>query len=127
MVSTNLLDVVVGKGAAILKLLSSEDETLLVRGNSLLVLDLALHIVDGVRGLDLEGDGLARQGLNEAVANPALVPVPLFRFECASRSVWRGLSVFSRFVGWGFVGACTYICTVHFVSNSFARLTYSRR
>jgi hypothetical protein len=41
----------------------------LVWGNSLLVLDLALHIVDGVRGLDLKGDGLARQGLNEAVAN----------------------------------------------------------
>jgi hypothetical protein len=60
-----LLDVVVRQGAAILELLSSEDETLLVRGNSLLVLDLALHIVDCVRGLDLKGDGLARQGLNE--------------------------------------------------------------
>jgi hypothetical protein len=69
-VSTNLLDVVVGKGAAILELLAGEDQTLLVWGNSLLVLDLALHIVDGVRGLDLKGDGLARQGLNEAVANP---------------------------------------------------------
>jgi hypothetical protein len=68
-VSTNLLDVVVGKGAAILELLAGEDQTLLVWGNSLLVLDLALHIVDGVRGLDLKGDGLARQGLNEAVAN----------------------------------------------------------
>jgi hypothetical protein len=70
MVSTNLLDVVVGQSAAILELLAGEDETLLVWGNSLLVLDLALHIVDGVRGLDLKGDGLARQGLNEAVANP---------------------------------------------------------
>lgn len=29
-----LLDVVVGKGAAVLELLSSEDETLLVRGNA---------------------------------------------------------------------------------------------
>ena len=54
------------------------NETLLVWGNALLVLDLALHIVDGVRGLDLEGDGLARQGLNEAVAKSALVPVPSF-------------------------------------------------
>jgi hypothetical protein len=77
--STNLLDVVVRQGAAILELLSSEDETLLVRGNSLLVLDLALHIVDCVRGLDLKGDGLARQGLNEAVAEIALVLVPSFR------------------------------------------------
>ena len=54
-----LLDVVVGQGAAILELLAGEDETLLVRRNALLVLDLALHIVDGVGGLNLEGDGLA--------------------------------------------------------------------
>lgn len=32
-----LLDVVIGEGAAIFKLLSGEDETLLVRGNSLLI------------------------------------------------------------------------------------------
>ena len=31
----------------------------------LLVLDLGLDIVDGVRGLDLKGDGLAREGLDE--------------------------------------------------------------
>ncbi|GAO45925.1 hypothetical protein G7K_0171-t1 [Saitoella complicata NRRL Y-17804] len=60
-----LLDVVVGESAAILELLSGEDETLLVRGNSLLVLDLGLDVVDGVRGLDLEGDGLTREGLDE--------------------------------------------------------------
>ena len=65
--STNLLDVVVGKRAAILKLLAGENQALLVRGNSLLVLDLCLNIVDCVRGLNLQGDGLARQGLHEAV------------------------------------------------------------
>ena len=31
----------------------------------LLVLDLGLDIVDGVRRLDLKGDGLAREGLDE--------------------------------------------------------------
>lgn len=62
-----LLDVVVAEGAAILELLASEDQTLLVWGNSLLVLDLRLDIVDGVAGLDLKGDGLAREGLDEAV------------------------------------------------------------
>ena len=126
MVSTNLLDVVVGQSAAILELLAGEDETLLVWGNSLLVLDLALHIVDGVRGLDLEGDGLARQGLNEAVANPALVPVPSSRSHAQVVRCGVGLCVRDSSEG-GFVGACTYICTVHFVSNSFARLRYSRR
>ena len=30
-----------------------------------LYLDLGLDILDGVRGLDLEGDGLAREGLDE--------------------------------------------------------------
>ena len=62
-----LLDVVVGEGTAILELLAGKDQALLVRGNALLVLDLALDIVDGVRGLDLKGDGLAREGLDEAV------------------------------------------------------------
>jgi len=51
-----LLNVVVRKGAAILELLSGKDETLLVRRGTLLVLDLCLHVVNGVRGLDLEGD-----------------------------------------------------------------------
>jgi hypothetical protein len=40
-----LLDVVVGKGAAVLELLAGEDQALLVRGNALLVLDLGLDIV----------------------------------------------------------------------------------
>ena len=57
-----LLDVVVSQGAAILQLLAGEDEALLVRGNALLVLDLALHILDGVRRLHLKSDGLAGQG-----------------------------------------------------------------
>jgi hypothetical protein len=35
-----LLDVVVGKGPAVLELLSSEDQALLVRRNTLLVLNL---------------------------------------------------------------------------------------
>ena len=54
-----LLNVVIGKSPAILELLASEDEALLVRRDTLLVLDLALNIVDGVARLDLEGDGLA--------------------------------------------------------------------
>lgn len=65
---TYLLDVVVRKGSAILKLLSSKDQSLLVRWDTLLVLNLALYIVDGIGGLDLEGDGLARKGLYEAVS-----------------------------------------------------------
>ena len=60
-----LLDVVVRQSPAIFELLSGEDETLLVWGNSFLVLDLGLHVLDGVGGLHLEGDGLARQSFDE--------------------------------------------------------------
>ena len=90
--SALLLDVVVGEGAAILELLASEDQALLVRGDTLLVcvlqlvscrssrrwrwmeapaeeemrtLDLGLDIVNGVGRLHLEGDSLARKGLHE--------------------------------------------------------------
>jgi len=60
-----LLDVVVGEGPSVFELLASEDQPLLVRGDALLVLDLGLDILDGVRGLHFQGDGLASQGLDE--------------------------------------------------------------
>merc|ERR1711962_1969730 len=59
--SVLLLDVVVGEGPAVLKLLASEDQPLLVRGDALLGLD----VLDGVGGLDLKGAGLASEGLDE--------------------------------------------------------------
>ena len=48
-----LLNVVVRKGAAILELLSSENQTLLVWGNAFLVLDLLLDILNGVRAISI--------------------------------------------------------------------------
>jgi hypothetical protein len=63
MKSRFLLDVVVREGSSVFKLLSSEDQTLLIRGNAFLVLNLGLDIVDSVGRFDLEGDGLSGQGL----------------------------------------------------------------
>merc|ERR1712012_998668 len=60
-----LLDVVVGQSTAIFQLLASKDQPLLVWGNSLLVLNLGLDVLNSVRGLDFKGDGLAGQGLDE--------------------------------------------------------------
>jgi len=60
-----LLDVVVGEGAAVLELLASEDEALLIWGNAFLVLDLGLDVLDGVGGLDIKSDGLTGEGLDE--------------------------------------------------------------
>jgi hypothetical protein len=60
-----LLDVVIRESAAILELLSSKDETLLIRGDSLLILNLSLDVVDGVARLDIERNGLTSQSLDE--------------------------------------------------------------
>ena len=58
-----LLDFVVGERPAVLKLLVSEDQPLLVRGDSLLILDFGLYVLDAIAGLDLQGEGLSGQGL----------------------------------------------------------------
>jgi len=60
-----LLDVVVGESSSILKLLSSEDESLLIWWDTFLVLDLSLDVLNGVCWLDIEGDGLSSEGLDE--------------------------------------------------------------
>ena len=65
MKSRLLLDVVVGKSTSILKLLPSKDQTLLIRRNSLLVLDLSLNVVNRIRWLDIKGDGLSSESLDE--------------------------------------------------------------
>ena len=60
-----LLDVVVRQGTAILELLSGKDKTLLIRRNTFLILDLGLDVVNGIAGLDIQGDGLTRKSLYE--------------------------------------------------------------
>jgi hypothetical protein len=58
-------DVVVRKCASVLQLLAGEDETLLVRWDTFLILDLLFHLLDGVRGLNFKSDCLAGQCLHE--------------------------------------------------------------
>merc|ERR1711962_1059246 len=65
MESRLFLDVVVGQCPAVLELLASEDQPLLVRGDSLLVLDLGLDVLNAIASLDLQGDGLPGQGLDK--------------------------------------------------------------
>ena len=53
------MNVIIRKSSAVFQLLSSEDQTLLVWWDTFFVLDLGLDVVDGVRGLNIEGDGFA--------------------------------------------------------------------
>jgi hypothetical protein len=58
-----MIPTVIRKGPSVLELFSGKDQSLLIRGNTLLVLDLGFDVVDSVGGLDLEGDGLARKAI----------------------------------------------------------------
>ena len=60
-----LLDVVGRKYTVILKLIAREGQPLLARRNSFLVLDLGLEIVDSIRCLDVQGNGLAGESFHE--------------------------------------------------------------
>ena len=60
-----LLNGVVLKSVAVLQLLTSEDETLLVGWNTFLVLNLGLDVFNSVGWLDFECDVLSSEGLNE--------------------------------------------------------------
>jgi len=59
------LDVVIRKRTSIFELLSSEDQPLLLRWDSFLVLDLCLDVLNGVVRLDVQGDRLSREGFDE--------------------------------------------------------------
>ena len=60
-----LLNAVVAEGARALELLAGVDETLLLGRDALAVLDLLLHVGDGVGRLDVQRDRLAREVLDE--------------------------------------------------------------
>jgi len=64
-----LLNVVIREGATVFQLLARKDQTLLVRGNALLVLDLGFDIVDRVGRLDIERDGLSRESFDKDLKN----------------------------------------------------------
>jgi len=60
-----LLDVVVRESSSILKLFSCKDESLLIRWDSFLILDLGLDIFDCVRWLNIKGNSLSSESLDE--------------------------------------------------------------
>merc|ERR1712031_68262 len=60
-----LLDVVVRKSTPVFKLLASKDQALLIRRDTLFILNLRFNIVDGIAGFHIKGNGFASQCLHE--------------------------------------------------------------
>merc|ERR550539_460691 len=65
MQGTFLLNIVVRQCSTIFELLSGKDQSLLIRRDAFLVLDLSLHIIDGVRWLHFKSDGFSSQSFHE--------------------------------------------------------------
>merc|ERR1719317_1171160 len=59
------LDIIVRQSATIFQLFTGKDQPLLIWGNSFLVLDLGLDVLNGVGWFNLQGDSLACQGLDK--------------------------------------------------------------
>ena len=60
-----LLNVVIRKSTPVFELFACEDESLLVRGNTLLILNLLFHRINRIGGLHLESDGLTGECLDK--------------------------------------------------------------
>ena len=60
-----LLNVVIRQRASVFQLFSGKDQTLLIRRDALLVLDLGLDVVNRIRGFHVERDRLSRQSLDK--------------------------------------------------------------
>lgn len=99
---TDLLNVIIRQRAPIFQLLPGKDQTLLVRRDALLVLDLGLDIVDGVGGFDLERDGFAREGFYEADLESGPLWVGKAGTERLTSALWLRVEVSMwSIVAWG--------------------------
>ena len=76
-------NIVISESTAVLQLLSGEDQSLLIGRDAFLVLDLSLHVVDGVEALHLQGDGLASQSFHK--------DLHLFEREICEREICENL------------------------------------
>jgi len=88
------LDVIVRKGSSILELLSSEDKSLLIGWDTFFILDLCLHILNGVRWFDVESDGLTSEGLNEDLHSSSKSQDQMKCGLLLDVIVWKGSAIF---------------------------------
>lgn len=76
------MNVIIGKSATVFKLLSREDQALLIGWNTLFVLNLGFDIVDSIGRLHLEGDCLAGEGFDEAIVGYVSMCIDEYNTPC---------------------------------------------
>merc|ERR550519_2492423 len=93
------LDVVIRQGPAIFELFSSKDQSLLVWGDSLFILDLSLDIFNGVRRFHLQSDGLSSESFDENLHSSSKSEDQMEGGLLLDVVVGQGPSVFQLFPG----------------------------
>jgi hypothetical protein len=59
------LNIVVREGSSVFQLFSCKNKSLLIGGNSFLILDLGFNVFNGIRGFDFQSDSLSSKSFNE--------------------------------------------------------------
>ena len=90
-------NVVVQESSPIFKLLPSKDESLLIRRNTFLVLDLGLDIVNRIGRFHLEGDRFTSQCLDEDLHAAAEAEDEVKRRFLLDIIIGEGATVFELF------------------------------
>merc|ERR1711937_416380 len=65
MESRFLLDIIISKSSTIFQLLTSKDQTLLVRRNTFLILNFLLDILNGITGFNIQSNSFTSQCLHK--------------------------------------------------------------
>jgi len=94
-----LLDVVVAQGTSVFKLFSGEDKTLLIWWNSLFILDLGFHVLNGIAWFNLKGNSFSCEGLDEDLHTTTQTEYKMESAFLLDIVVAQGTSVFKLFSG----------------------------
>ena len=93
------LNVVIRKSSSVLKLLSSEDKSLLVWRDSFLILDLGFNILNGVSWFNIKGDGFTSEGLYEDLHTSSESENQVKSGLLLDVVVWKSSSIFKLLSG----------------------------
>ena len=88
------LDVVIWKSSSVLKLLSSEDKSLLIWWDTFFILDFGLDIFNGVSWFNIKGDGLTSESLYEDLHTSSKSEDQVESGFLLNVVVWKSSSIF---------------------------------
>jgi hypothetical protein len=94
-----LLNIVVREGSSVFQLFSCKNKSLLIGGNSFLILDLGFNVFNGIRGFDFQSDSLSSKSFNENLHSSSQSKDQMESGFLLNVIIGEGSSVFQLFSG----------------------------